>query len=135
MATGSSPQNYLLWLELGRARERSGDAEGGERALRRALELAPNYSRVQWALGNALLRQGRTDEAFAEIRKAVVGDPTFAEPAVTAAWQFFDADVAAIRRAMDGSPRFDSALAALLARERRFGEALDIWDRMTPDAK
>ena len=135
MATASSPQNYLLWLELGRARERSGDPEGAERALRRALALAPNYSRVQWALGNALLRQGRTDEAFAEIRKAVVGDPAFADPAATAAWQFFDADVAAIRRAMDGSPGFDSALAALLARQKMFGEALEIWDRMTPDEK
>ena len=122
-----SPNNYLLWLDLGRARERSGDAEGGERALRRALELAPNYSRVQWALGNALLRQGRTDEAFAEIRKAVISDPTFADPAAITAWQFFDGDISAIRRAMDGSNRFDASLATLLAREKRFEEALAIY--------
>lgn len=130
MAAGRSPNNYLLWLELGRARERSGDAEGAESALRRALALAPNYSRVQWALGNALLRQGRTDEAFAEIRKAVVGDPALADSAATAAWVFFDGDIEAIRRAMDGSTRFESALAGLLVREKRFAEALEIWDRL-----
>ena len=80
-ATGLAPENYLFWLDLGRARERSGDTEGAERALRRALDLAPNYARVQWALGNALLRQGRVDEAFAEIQKAVAGDPeSFANP-------------------------------------------------------
>lgn len=129
-ATALSPHNYLLWLELGRARERSGDAEGAERALRRALALAPNYSRVQWALGNALLRQGRTDEAFQEIRKAVVGDPGFAEPAASAAWQFFDGDIDAIRRAMDGSGRFEASLAALLVREKRFEDAMSIWDRI-----
>ena len=126
-AVALSPNNYLLWLDLGRARERSGDAEGGERALRRALELAPNYSRVQWALGNALLRQGRTDEAFAEIRKAVISDPTFAAPAATTAWQFFEGDITAIRRAMDGSSQFDASLAVLLAREKRFEEALAIY--------
>ncbi len=90
LAAASSPDNYLYWFELGRARERSGDAEGAESALRRALALAPNYARVQWGLGNALLRQGRTDEAFGEIRKAVAGDGAYAGPAATSAWQFYD---------------------------------------------
>jgi Flp pilus assembly protein TadD len=86
-AAALAPANYAAWLDLGRARERSGDTEGAETALRRALELAPNYSRVRWALGNALLRQGRLDEAFPEIRKAVAGDKTFGTPAVVAAWR------------------------------------------------
>ena len=134
-ATAVSPNNYLLWLELGRARERSGDAEGAERALRQALALAPNYSRVQWALGNALLRQGRTEDAFAEIRKAVVGDPALADSAATTAWLFFDGDINAIRKAMDGSARFESSLAALLMREKRFDEALEIWNKIPADEK
>lgn len=128
LAVALSPNNYLLWLDLGRARERSGDAEGAERALRRSLELAPNYSRVQWALGNALLRQGRTEEAFAEIRKSVIGDGSYAAPAASSAWQFFDGDVRAIRAAMKDSVRFDAALAELLVREKRFDEALQIWN-------
>lgn len=135
LAVALSPNNYLLWLDLGRARERSGDPDGAERALRRSLELAPNYSRVQWALGNALLRQGRTEEAFAEIRKAVIGDPAYAPPAAGAAWQFFDGDIPAIRAAMNDSVRFDAALAELLFREKRFDEALQIWNSIPIDAR
>src|SRR5690606_27903482 len=39
-----SPNDYLAWLALGTARERSGDADGAEAALRYAAELAPNYA-------------------------------------------------------------------------------------------
>ena len=136
IATGLAPENYLYWLDLGRARERNGDTEGAERAFRRALELAPNYARVQWALGNALLRQGRVDEAFAEIQKAVAGDPKeFANPAAVTAWQFFDRDIATIRRFGGGSIQFDSALAALLVREKRLDEAVELWNALPPQER
>ena len=43
-----SPNDYRVWLGLGNARERSGDAAGAELALRKSLELAPNYAPVHW---------------------------------------------------------------------------------------
>ncbi|MEO8041510.1 MAG: tetratricopeptide repeat protein [Acidobacteriota bacterium] len=136
IAAGLAPENFLYWLDLGRARERSGDSAGAERALRKALDMAPNYARVQWALGNTLLRQGRTDEAFAEIKKAVAGDPaSFANPAAVTAWQFFDSDVAAIRRAVSGSIEFDGALAGLLLREKRIDEAMELWNSLPVDER
>ncbi|HVF31074.1 MAG TPA: tetratricopeptide repeat protein [Pyrinomonadaceae bacterium] len=130
IAASLTPGNYALWLDLGRARERSGDPQGAELALRRSLALAPHYSRVQWALGNLLLRQDRIEEAFVEIRKAVSGDPAFAGPAASTAWQFFDGDVARIRAGMGSSVKFNAELAALLAREKRFDEALAIWSEL-----
>ena len=136
VATGLAPENYLFWLDLGRARERSGDPAGAENALRRALELAPNYSRVQWALGNALLRQGKVDEAFAYIKNAVAGDPAaFAGPAAVTAWQFFGSDVGEIRRIGGGSIQFDAALAAMLVREERFDEAIGMWNSIPADER
>ncbi len=134
-AVAVSPNNYLYWFELGRARERSGDADGAERALRRALALAPNYSRVQWALGNALLRQGRTDEAFEEIKKAVTGDASLADSAAATAWLFFDGDVGRIQRALSGSTRFEAAVAGVLIREKKFDEAMQIWSGLPADEK
>ena len=134
-AAGLTPENFLYWLDLGRARERSGDAEGAERALRRALTLAPNYSRVQWALGNALLRQGRREEAFAEIQKAVSGDPAFAMPAAVMAWQFFDGDIDQIRRNIGDSPRLDGALATLLIGQKKYDEAIAMWDSIPAEEK
>ncbi|HVF30662.1 MAG TPA: tetratricopeptide repeat protein [Pyrinomonadaceae bacterium] len=130
-----APENYMYWLELGQARERSGDRTGGETALRRALELAPSYARVHWALGNALLRNGRTEEAFVEIRKAVVSDPSFADTAATTAWIFLDADMGKIRARAEGLPALESALVAVLVREKRFDEALDIWNRLPAEEK
>lgn len=134
-AVALSPNNYILWLDLGRARERNGDQPGAERALRRALELAPNYSRVQWALGNTLLRQGKNDEAFAEIRKAVAGDAAYTNSAATTAWQIFDGDVGRIRTAIGDSNRANASLATLLAGKKRFDEAFFIWEALPADEK
>lgn len=134
-AAALAPENYVLWLDLGRARERSGDASGAEIALRRASMLAPNYSRVRWALGNALLRQGRIEEAFAEIRQVVAGDPSFAGPAAIAAWQFFEGDVVRIRASMGALREFDAALSVVLANEKRFDDALNVWRELPSDAK
>lgn len=130
IATALAPENYQFWLDLGRARDRSGDQTGAEAALRRALDLAPHYARVRWALGNNLLRQGRIEEAFAEIRQAVAGDVTFAAPAATAAWQFFDGDLGKIRSSMGGSSQFDGALAALLARDKQYDKAMELWRQL-----
>ena len=136
IATGLAPENYLFWLDLGRARERSGDAAGAERALRRALELAPNYAHVRWALGNNLLRQGRVEEAFEQIKMAVAGNPaSFAGSAAVAAWQFFDADIDRVRQVIGGSAEFDGALTALLIREKRFGDAMQIWNVLPAERK
>ncbi len=130
-AVDLSPRHYEFWLALARARERSGDAGGAEAAVRKAQELAPNYSRVRWALGNVLLRQGRQEEAFEEIRRAAQ-DGSFANPAAAAAWQIFEGDVDEIRRAVGDSPRINASIAVLLAGDKRYREALDFWRRL-PD--
>ena len=135
LAASRSPNNYLLWLDLGRARERNGDQPGAERALRKALELGPNYSRVQWALGNVLLRQGKSDEAFAEIRKALAGDENYTNAAATMAWQIFEGDVAAVRNAIGDSSQANAAFATMLTGQKRFDEAFDIWERLPQDEK
>ena len=135
IAAGRAPENYLYWLDLGRARERNGDSEGAEAALRRSLSLAPNYSRVQWALGNALLRQGRREEAFAEMTKAVSGDPAFAMPAAVTAWQFYNGDIDQIRRSIGRSSRLDGALATLLLGQKKYDEAIVMWDNIPAEDK
>src|SRR5918911_4151133 len=69
-AAALTPNDYRAWLELGRVRGLVGDREGSERALRRSVELAPTYPEPRWYLGNLLLREGRDEEAFAELRRA-----------------------------------------------------------------
>ena len=128
-----SPYDFRWWFELGRARERNGDAQGAEAALRKSLELAPNYSQVQWTLGNILLREGKSDEAFAQIRQAAEGDPAFANPAILSAWQIFQGDTAQIKNYVGSSVNLRAAFASVLAKEKRFDESLQIWNSL-PEA-
>lgn len=134
-ATALSPNNYLLWVELGKARTRNGDSEGAERALRKSLDLAPNYSLVHWALGNALLRKGDIDGGFAEIRNAVEGNGAFAAPAMAIAFPLFDGDVASIRRIAATSADIHAALAVSLAKQKRFDEAFQVWNEIPAEDK
>ena len=133
-AVSLAPNDYRLWLNLGKMRERSGDAPGAAKALRKALELAPNYSAVHWSLGNSLLRNGNTDEAFVEIRKAVENDSTYANPAVQTAWQTFDGDVAQISQKIGDSIPIKAGLVAFLAGQKKFDEAYAFW-KLVPDDK
>ncbi len=129
IAAALAPHNYLLWLRLAAARGRAGDTTGAEAALKQAKFLAPNYSRVQWALGNFLLREGRDDEAYIELRKAVAGDPSLAPLAAATALQMSDGDAAGVSAKFQDSPPINVALAIQLAGQKRFDEALDLWNR------
>jgi len=93
LAVKASPYDYRYWMELGRALEASGDREGSEKALRRAVELAPNYSHPLWQYGNVLLRQGKTDEAFNQLSKAAEADDSMCPPVFALAYQVFGGDL------------------------------------------
>jgi len=134
-ATALAPHDFRLWLALAKARERNGDAAGAELAARRALALAPNYAQVQWMLGNILLRRGKIEEAFAEIRRAAESNDSYRSPAVTTAWQIFGGDAAQVKQNLCGSDSLKSALAVFLARQKRFEEAMEIWNTLPAESK
>ncbi len=69
------PRDYVLWLELGRARDQAGNVKGALAAFAESARLAPFYAQPHWQLGNALLRSGRQDESLAELRRAAASDP------------------------------------------------------------
>lgn len=126
-AASLASNNYLIWLELGNARDRAGEPASAEAAYRRALLLAPAYSKVQWALGNNLLRQGRTDEAFRLIGSAAAGDETYLRPAVAVAWNVFGGDASSIRRLLGENAEVRIQLILQLANADRLDEAVDLW--------
>ena len=68
-----SPNDYRWWIELGRAYEQAERAESAERAFSRAIQLAPAFTFPRWQFGNFFLRQNRTEEAFAELKKETDG--------------------------------------------------------------
>lgn len=134
-AAGLSPNDFRLWFQLARARERVGDAAGAEKALRKSLELAPNYSEVQWTLGNMLLRQGNAAEGFELIRRAADGNDKFINPAISIAWQIFDGDILQVRENTGSAPKINAALASFLISQKRFDEAFDAWSSVPAEER
>ena len=134
-AVALSPNDYRLWLALGKARERNGDAQGAELALKKAIELAPSYALLRWTHGNILLRQSKTVEAFAELRQAAESDKTFINPLVATAWQIFDGDLAQIKQNIGDSTQINFVLPTFLAKQNRFDEAFAIWDSLPANVK
>jgi tetratricopeptide (TPR) repeat protein len=95
-----APYDFRYWLELGRALEAGGDSQNAEKALRRAVELAPSYSQPQWQYGNLLVRQGRVDEGFAHLSAAAESDLRMQAPVFGLATQLFGDDPAALAKAL-----------------------------------
>lgn len=124
-AVSLRPRDYVLWLELGRVRDQSGDAEGALTAFKEATRLAPYYAQPRWQLGNLLLRLEQVDEAFSEFRQAVWSDPTMLPKVLDLAWAVHGGDTRAVQRAID--PHTAAArleLARFFARRGRADEAM-----------
>jgi hypothetical protein len=125
----------LLWVDLGKARERAGDSDGAERALRQAIALAPYYATPKWALGNTLIRTGLVDEGFGELREASAAYAGLAGPTAAAAVQMFGDDMEAIRRIAGADRQITSELIDLLVRDKRSSAAFDLWSTLAKDQR
>ena len=125
-----TPNNYLPWLALGKARERAGDQSGAETAFKRALLLAPNYADVKWAYGNWLIRSGHTDDGFGLIREAVAGKPDLLLPATSIAMQLYDSDAERVRATLGDTPDINAALAGYFLSQSYLDGAALAWDRI-----
>ncbi|HYO99627.1 MAG TPA: tetratricopeptide repeat protein [Pyrinomonadaceae bacterium] len=125
-----SPNDFRLFMELGRVRGLIGDARGGEEALRRAVELAPNYPAPRWYLGNLLLRQGRIEEAFAELRRAGDANPQMFRPQMLElSWRFYNGDIQSVLKAAGESAGARGALMDYLINQKRLDDALRLWEK------
>lgn len=135
VVAGLSPNDYEAWLDLGKARGRNGDIDGAEAAFSRALELAPNYSKVHWTYGNFLVRQNRVDEGFGLVAKAAAANPQYSGPAAVLALELFDGDSSRARSLLGSAEAADVALAPVLASIKRYDEAFDSWNKLPIEKK
>ena len=126
-AAALAPNDYLIWMEAGRARAGLGDMAGGVASLRRAVELAPNYAQPRWHLGNALLRSGDTDEAFAELRRAADADPSLRPQVFNLAWQVYGPDMARVINEVGRTPQARAQLVRVLAGRGSLDDSLAVW--------
>lgn len=91
-ATSLRSRDDYLWLELGSTREELGDTEGALAAFNQAVRWAPYYAHTHWQRGNLLLRMGRYDEAFADLRQAAASNRRFFANLLDLAWNLTGGD-------------------------------------------
>lgn len=130
-----SPNDYRFWLELGRAREQSGDRAGGEKALRRAVKLAPAYAYPRWYLGNLLLRAGQGEEAFRELQRAAEAHAALRPQLFNVAWALYGQNIDEIKKAVGDSAAARAEFAAYLMGRQRADDALGLWASLRPEEK
>lgn len=127
-----SPYDYRYWGELGHALEASGDTQGGEKALRRAVELAPYYSHPRWYFGNLLLREGKFEEAFEQLGHAAEADNQMRWQVFNLAMGVFNGDINEIARVACVSPAARMQFAVYLVAAQRYDEAMRMWGAVSP---
>lgn len=134
-ATSLSPNDYRFWMALGTALEQLGEVERGEKALRRATELAPSYAYPRWYLGNLLVRSGRYDEAFAELRRAADADPELRGQLLNLTWAINNKDLDSMVQAVGDSANARAELGAYLVGRQRFDDGILLWQRLSENDK
>ena len=130
-----SPNDYRWWIELGRIREQADRPESAELAFRQATALAPAYAFARWQFGNFLLRQGRPDEAFEELRRSTENNQTYREQVFSLAWDYFDHDPQKVEMLVSDSPDVRVSLAFFYAARARAVDSLRIWNTLSDEQK
>src|SRR5262245_12230928 len=130
-ATRMSPDDYRVWLALGRALDRGGDIAGARATFERAIELAPNHFDPRWSFGNYLLRAGDREGSFEQMRTALKNKPSALPLVFDYAWNVYQGDGKAIVTALDPPRSTQSTLATLLIYRGRVDDAMATWRAMT----
>jgi tetratricopeptide (TPR) repeat protein len=130
-----SPNDYRFWMSLGTAREQHGDVDKAEYALRQSVALAPSYSYPAWFLGNLLLRSGRTDAAFAELRRASEADTELRPQLFNLAWEVYGSDFSSLQREIGSSAEVRAQFSQYLFDRGRSEDALRLWNSLSENEK
>lgn len=134
-AVALSPNDYRFWMALGTAHEQAGDSAKGEQALRRAVALAPSYSYPRWYLGNLLLRSGRYQEAFKELRLAAEADADLEPQQFNFLWAIYSDNLEALKTAIGEGSERRARFALYLLEQQRHDDGLRVWDSLSGDEK
>jgi len=130
-----SPNDFRWWIELGRAHEQAENFDAAEKALVKAVNLAPSYTFPRWQLGNFYLRQNRSGEAFEELKKAAETNVIYRDQVLSIAWDYFGQDALMLEQVAGNSPSVRAGLAKFYAAKERPEDSLRIWNTLSEEEK
>ena len=140
LAVSLRPRDDLLWMEVGVLHDAYGDTDSALVAFDHSIRLAPYYGHPRWQRGNLLVRMGRYDEGFNELRLAVGSNRDFLPGLIDLAWGISRSDAQLTEQLVqfeDNGTRL--ALSRFFARHGKPVEALQqfrkISTTVTEDAR
>jgi tetratricopeptide (TPR) repeat protein len=130
-----APFDYRYWVELGRTYEQTENYEKAEKAFLRAVEVAPNYSNVQWQLGNYYLRRGKDAEAFAALRSSAETSAVYREQVFSVVWDYYEKDKSKLEQLAGEKADMRAGLAKFYAAKELPEDSLRIWNTLSEEDK
>ncbi len=130
-----SPRDFRWWIELGRAYEQAEKPELAEAAFKQAIALAPKYTFPRWQIGNYYLRQGREEDAFAELKRATESNQTYREQVFSLAWEYYNKDIVKLEQIAADRPDASAGLALFYGQRGLASDSLRVWNKLTADQK
>ena len=127
-ATALRYRDDYLWIELGNTREELGDTEGALAALDQAVRWAPYYAHTHWQRGNLLLRMGRANDAFTDLRSAALANPRYTPNLIDLAWGISRNDLETTKALLD--IKNDDERLALIRYLARKGKGREVRDEV-----
>ena len=126
LATSLRPKDDYLWLELGLLKDELEDTQGALAAFNQAVRFAPYYGHTHWQRGNLLLRMGRYQEAFADLRQAAASNRDYMPNLIDLAWSVSRGDPIRTAQLVEiNDDRSRIAFARFLARQGKAAESLE----------
>jgi tetratricopeptide (TPR) repeat protein len=125
-----NPRSPYYKLDLAGALELVGNNTDADKYFRAAQSAYPISAEVSWRYGNFLLRQGRLPEAYAEIHRAALVDPSLIASAVAQVWHSNpDVHILLDQVLPDTAEAYSQALG-FLANAQEPTAALEVWNRL-----
>jgi len=132
VAVSLRPRDDLLWLDLGMLRDSYGDTDSALIAFDHSVRLASHYGHPHWQRGNLLVRLGRYEEGFNDLRLAAASNRDFLPSLIDLAWGISREDAKLTEdlvQFQDDQARL--ALSRFFARRRKNQEALQQFRKIT----
>jgi hypothetical protein len=126
-ASALDPRSPYILLDLASAYDMDGDSAEAEAAYRAAEQAYPVSGEVAWRYGNFLLNQGRMDEAFAEIRRALLAQPLLVNLAVSRCWRSSPDIHLLLEKVLPDTDDADWQTLAYLVPAREADASLAVW--------
>jgi len=129
-ATTIDPKPARYWLDLAEAYETAGSTAQAEDAFRKAQQVYPISADVAWRLGNFLVRQGRAEEAFQQIHRAVSASPQLTPLALALCWRSSQDVGLILRAALPADPKVDWEAIQFFVNLPQPDAAVAVWKRL-----